>query len=1761
MRASRLLVACFTLFANTVFSQSLYQDAKALAIMLRGQSETNTHLGNFSFEFRAIKPMHHIYINPTASLSGLNNGIFNAIQLRAPGDFLLRQVVPNTDTIVVYRAGTDSAFAELPVQHPYYLIRIKRLDAVSSGQLEIFAPTGALLLAHKGDFKNEPVAIKVTKGGANPSSQNRHPLFLNLGEVNIAQTGAFSSNRLSMENPGRYFFENLAWRDTLRLMSEGKVVLTLYAIEMEKTELGYGYVLQSAHGTDTLPGGYLVFRNTSDQVFLTAQTGPVFFQSEIPVLKKSVLTTPELMLEPAAGANGMYAEYAISRSDSADPEGSRLEPLDTRRMSLESARYNFKFTEPRTQIIFYRDGQMIDTMEFSSQLSFAYQRGRDNIVLKTAHLLKYEVTDVFPPVTSVTMRLDSFWLVGLALNTYSSGSINLGTCFHYSKYSPETDRFEPFSPEKTQQYYGDLFFQNGLYHAYLDEEKCPLNPDLVSNFKFFQPRYWDGKKRSNQMLPIHWNPFAGPGPRFNPLEFLIDDGKVTFFYVPALKEETRTIFLQKKDKLPTLLGTHARLKEDDLHSPNLWGEISADYRSNPLLGKALRNNLAANAFEELPGVSNAALTQQIEQEKSRHYAWQQVVYDHAELKTDAQVSYEDVVSTYRTPVTTASDNLQLASEQFGSESKKLKRGLSTAAIAAGLSDFVVQRAQEELNITFLDRMRDGILSDTAEFRTLFPQTGNMLGEFKIVQYRTLLDFAKNAFVLDLRNLGLNFPKLFSLYKYRTIKNDPKVYNIFLLYDIANKVYEGMPVDTVLLHVHSRLQERRADLGKSINLRLATTIRHNPIVRDSLEKIIEHFSLQLSNCAENFMFLNDAYGYQHSLLMGNPDLSETAPENFDRAAKLNLHYAVDSEEREYQLARNNLKGDPDYPYVLEHLPFNRYQEFFAKPPDTAETISAGIAMAGVLFDPAQLEQHMKALDNVEEGLNSIKTIKMELEARKAKSTIDLSDLIPSLEAFKEMQIRRMCLDLALEIELAYLDNQLKTLPEHDRQSLVYLQKTLRTPEKYQLYDWQPIKAFYQELLRNGLDTCSVREQYGYQAVSGKSGPLNLLEQQRILVELQDQAAEIRPEIEKANAFLQKMAATIEIRLQELSNIQASEQLQRTQSLTQFLFEYLLLSDELTNGALAFSYDKLLDKMTNLIRAYLADQSNPPTFEIYAAGKDSVVIDEAVQSYLALIQYFETQFYGQVNNLFLGAYDKIPRFDRVESEEYEHQLWEQDVLLQIKQTRESVAALEHTGAQYHQYLETLKQANASDLLASLQQTEEFATLTEITLQWLYAFKSGSMEMDSIVALDSVVQRVTLIDDGQDGHPAREISYDSIQVQPRQIASGPGVRQWITPKQFNEVMEDTLLRQAYLGLLYQRLSSIEGGPKYAPANMALLATKFMNTIYEVDDNRESLRYKKRINQQLGFEDYYPFIRTTIDLLNIVLETPPGASEPLKDRFPTLAQVPAVSNEVLSLFENVFAENYPNAIRNVVQLLSITWGLDKYSSKNRVRIGAPDSENPTARGLTVVKPTKAEQQLQRQNQQVKSAILVYGSFMANMVGAQTPNQVKAAIQAVAVPPGSSSVKRKSSFNVALNGYFGAGFHNEILTSSAIPDDQQRSSTFGLSVPIGLTASIGGLGKSENWSYSLFLPIIDVGAITAYRLNQGNTQSDLPELSFSNLIAPGAYVLVNFPKSPFTVGAGAQFGPQARKITINGLEQSSGAWRYGIVATIDVPIFNLFSR
>ncbi|MEL6944600.1 MAG: hypothetical protein AAFO82_18220, partial [Bacteroidota bacterium] len=327
-------------------------------------------------------------------------------------------------------------------------------------------------------------------------------------------------------------------------------------------------------------------------------------------------------------------------------------------------------------------------------------------------------------------------------------------------------------------------------------------------------------------------------------------------------------------------------------------------------------------------------------------------------------------------------------------------------------------------------------------------------------------------------------------------------------------------------------------------------------------------------------------------------------------------------------------------------------------------------------------------------------------------------------------------------------------------------------------------------------------------------------------------------------------------------------------------------------------------------------------------------------------------------------------------------------------------------FGQHLTNLEAKYAPKIYKTRQHAQDFSTLTETAIHLFNAFRSGSVAIDSIIRLDTLVQTVRLLQEGQ------EITYDSISIIPKNIATGRDVRKWITKPEFEYLMNDPISKNAFLGLLYQRLKTINPNTNFNVEGIALTATKLINTIYELDELRANVRYQKLQGKQLNFEDYYPFIRTAVDLLNIILTTPIG-DQALYEQFPTLQDVPQISDQSLSLFEHIFAENYSEAIRNVVNLLTIIWSVDLANAQAEMKaIQAAPISSQTSDIRTISKQNKKKI---ARNDQLKKAMVVYGTFMANIVAAQTADQVKGAIKAVAVPPGSSSVKRSATLNFAL--------------------------------------------------------------------------------------------------------------------------------------------------
>lgn len=178
--------------------------------------------------------------------------------------------------------------------------------------------------------------------------------------------------------------------------------------------------------------------------------------------------------------------------------------------------------------------------------------------------------------------------------------------------------------------------------------------------------------------------------------------------------------------------------------------------------------------------------------------------------------------------------------------------------------------------------------------------------------------------------------------------------------------------------------------------------------------------------------------------------------------------------------------------------------------------------------------------------------------------------------------------------------------------------------------------------------------------------------------------------------------------------------------------------------------------------------------------------------------------------------------------------------------------------------------------------------------------------------------------------------------------------------------------------------------------------------------------------------------------------------------------------------------------------------------------------------------------------------NFVNDMAQAKNSDDVEKAIEAFALPAGSYAIKQKSDFTVALNAYPG------LLPAWEIGGGQGISNSFstGFTAPVGLSVSFGHVLGSTD--LGLFIPVIDLGAVTQIRLGDNSNTTALPQLSWSNFISPGLFVTYGIRNSPFSLNAGVQYGPNIQ----NNL-QSSGAstYRVGLGLTIDIPIFNFYVK
>jgi hypothetical protein len=370
-----------------------------------------------------------------------------------------------------------------------------------------------------------------------------------------------------------------------------------------------------------------------------------------------------------------------------------------------------------------------------------------------------------------------------------------------------------------------------------------------------------------------------------------------------------------------------------------------------------------------------------------------------------------------------------------------------------------------------------------------------------------------------------------------------------------------------------------------------------------------------------------------------------------------------------------------------------------------------------------------------------------------------------------------------------------------------------------------------------------------------------------------------------------------------------------------------------------------------------------------------------------------------------------------------------------------------------------------------------------------------------------------------------------------------------------ENKNILNLYLGLIYQNSKTRQIGFTKSDGSFEEFASRLdslvnntgylsnlINGAEELNAQVSEIKRKKREKIQFTPDDYFRYANTTISIIENFLHIRPVFGVAVPDEF---KQYINVTRSSINLYYNIKGKEYSSAVFNTVVILEKALGKEfKY----------------------------------------KDQVLKYGSFMAAVAEADSSDEIKEAIEAIALPAGSSRIKRETAFNVSLNGYLGPFAGGEALYEL---EDDKAAFSVGPFAPVGIGANFGIRPERDKptrggKSFSIFLSVIDVGAIAAFRIDEQKNSSspnesvsdfpqiklqniisvsDFPQIKLQNIIAPGLFGILGLGKSPFSLGAGVQLGPTLRKITNPSNPNDNFYLRYSGFFTVDIPILNLYTR
>lgn len=318
-----------------------------------------------------------------------------------------------------------------------------------------------------------------------------------------------------------------------------------------------------------------------------------------------------------------------------------------------------------------------------------------------------------------------------------------------------------------------------------------------------------------------------------------------------------------------------------------------------------------------------------------------------------------------------------------------------------------------------------------------------------------------------------------------------------------------------------------------------------------------------------------------------------------------------------------------------------------------------------------------------------------------------------------------------------------------------------------------------------------------------------------------------------------------------------------------------------------------------------------------------------------------------------------------------------------------------------------------------------------------------------------------------------------------------------------------------------------------------------------------------------------------------------------PTLEDYGGIINSSLNMLDRLASDDFvfllgkvdPADTNKLAQILKDVRRGVKFTLSVNELVQKRDYSSIILETLQLVESFVKDKEALKNNKSVLE-FMKYASLAANLASAESSEAMADAIDASILPVGSYRVKRNTHFSVSVNAYAGLYGGVEVLNNSLAKNQNSFLAAFTAPVGVGFNWGIKSCNAKKHLSqlpaksiidtndslisknrffsgssFSVFVTIIDVGAIAAFRLQDDETP--VSTVQWSNIIAPGFYLSFGLGNSPLALNIGAQYGPGLRRVeaketegqTAADLTIDSRAFRYGIGLVVDIPLYNIYSR